>query len=139
MDKNESNGMQSILVVDDEPAIVRMVLAIIEEMGFAETYTAPDAETALEVFEERHPSIVLTDVKLPGMDGVELARRIKSDEYAETPVLLMSAHGEPKSHPGDGFLAKPFDVDQFAGFVQRHARRPRAGIKRGGNGRRPRR
>jgi CheY-like chemotaxis protein len=123
---------KSILVVDDEPVIVRMVVAIIEELGFGETYTAPDAETALEVFEERHPSIVLTDVKLPGMDGVELARRIKSEDEAHTPVLLMSAHGEPKSHQGDGFLAKPFDVDQFAGFVARYARTP---DQHSGNGR----
>lgn len=135
----KNGDKRSILVVDDEPAIVRMVLAIIEDMGFAETYTAGDAETALEVFQERHPSIVLTDVKLPGMDGVELARRIKSDRFAGTPVLLMSAHGEPKAHPGDGFLAKPFDVEQFAGFVQRHTRRRNAAAKRGGNGRRQRR
>jgi CheY-like chemotaxis protein len=124
---------KSILVVDDEPAIVRMVVAIIDELGFGETYTAPDAETALEVFEECHPSIVLTDVKLPGMDGVELARRIKSEDAAHTPVLLMSAHGEPKAHPGDGFLPKPFDVDQFAGFVARYVRTP----EKRGNGRKP--
>jgi two-component system response regulator MprA len=131
------NNRKSILVVDDEPAIVRMVVAIIEDLGFAETYTAPDAETALEVFEARHPTLVLTDVKLPGMDGVELARRIKSDG-TRTPVLLMSAHGEPVSHPGDGFLAKPFDLDQFAGFVNRYVR-PERGSKRGGAGRTPRR
>jgi len=114
-----SSGRQSILVVDDEPVIVRMVVAILEDLGFGEAYTAADAETALEVIKARRPSIVLTDVKLPGMDGVELARRIKSSHAkAKTPVLLMSAHGEPASHPGDAFLAKPFDIDQFALFVR---------------------
>jgi CheY-like chemotaxis protein len=132
------NGRKSILVVDDEPAIVRMVVAIIEELGFAETYTAPDAETALEVFEKRHPTIVLTDVKLPGMDGVELARLIKSDR-TRTPVLLMSAHGEPRSHAGDGFLPKPFDLDQFAGFVRPYVQPAGKSPRRGGAGRRPRR
>jgi CheY-like chemotaxis protein len=111
---------KSILVVEDEPVILRMVVAIIEDMGFGETYTALDGETALRVFEERHPTIVLTDVRLPGMDGLELTRRIKSEDESGTPVLLMSAHGEPSAHEGDGFLPKPFDVDQFAGFVKRY-------------------
>jgi DNA-binding NtrC family response regulator len=118
--KPMSDHKPTILVVDDETVILRMVLAIIDDLGFAETYTATDAETALELYEERRPSVVLTDVKLPGMDGVELARLIKAED-PHSSVLLMSAHGEPDSHPGDGFLPKPFDVDQLNSLVEPYA------------------
>lgn len=56
------------------------------------------------------------------MDGLELARRIKANGGAGTPVLLMSAFGEPRSHPGDAFLAKPFDIDGLFEFVSPYVR-----------------
>jgi CheY-like chemotaxis protein len=102
------------LVVDDEPAILRLVAVVLRDMG-CEILTAPSAESALEIAEKTDPDFVISDVKLPGMDGVELAKRIKSRE--NTPVLLMSAFGEPRKHEGDGFLAKPFDIDGLIDFV----------------------
>jgi CheY-like chemotaxis protein len=102
------------LVVDDEPAILRLVAVVLRDIG-CETLTAANAESALEIAVKADPDLVISDVKLPGMDGVELARRIKSRE--NTPVLLMSAFGEPRKHPGDGFLAKPFDIDGLIDFV----------------------
>jgi CheY-like chemotaxis protein len=104
------------LVVDDEPAILRLVAVILRDMG-CETLVAPDAESALELVSTEHPDVVISDVKLPGMDGVELARRIKSNGGTGTPVLLMSAFGEPKNHPGDDFISKPFDIDGLVDFV----------------------
>jgi CheY-like chemotaxis protein len=104
------------LVVDDEPAILRLVAVVLRDLG-CDTLTAPDGESALRMVEGEHPDVVISDVKLPGMDGVELARRIKSDGGKETPVLLMSAFGEPRNHPGDAFLAKPFDIDSLVEFV----------------------
>ena len=68
------------------------------------------------MIEKLDPDFVISDVKLPGMDGLELARRIKS-EQKQKPVLLMSAFGEPRNHAGDGFLAKPFDIDGLVDFV----------------------
>ena len=102
------------LVVDDEPAILRLVAVILRDLG-CETLTAVNAESALEIAEKTDPDFVISDVKLPGMDGIELARRIKSRE--NKPVLLMSAFGEPRKHEGDGFLAKPFDIDGLIDFV----------------------
>jgi CheY-like chemotaxis protein len=78
-----------------------------------EILTAANAESALEMAEKS--DFVISDVKLPGMDGIELAKRIKSRE--NKPVLLMSAFGEPRKHEGDGFLAKPFDIDGLVDFV----------------------
>lgn len=110
--------MVSVLIVEDEPAILRIVSVVIRAMGF-ESLTAPDAESAEEVLRVTVPDVVIADVRLPGADGVELAQRIKSDSLlANTRVLLMSAYGEPRKHRADGFLAKPFDIDQLEAAVK---------------------
>jgi CheY-like chemotaxis protein len=117
MSSDGNGNLATCLVIDDEPAILRLVAVILEDLG-CETLTARDAESALQVMEKQDPDFVISDVKLPGMDGLELARRIKSDDKLENmPVLLMSAFGEPRNHPGDGFLAKPFDIDSLVDFV----------------------
>ena len=109
--------MPSVLVVDDEPAILRIVTISLRTLGF-ETYAAPDAETALDLLTSVRPDIIVADVRLPGIDGAELARRVKSNaELSSVPVLLMSSFGEPARHEGDGFLAKPFDLDDLAAIV----------------------
>ena len=112
MTEGNANGT-TCLVVDDEPAILRLVAVVLRDLG-CETLTAPTAEHALEIAEKSHPDLVISDVKLPGMDGVELARRLKAKNAH---VLLMSAFGEPRKHDGDGFLAKPFDIDGLIDFV----------------------
>jgi CheY-like chemotaxis protein len=119
--------MSSVLVVDDEPIILKMVTAVLSDLGYENTEVAPDAETALKLACEHKHDIVLTDVKLPGMDGAELARQIKANlGVASPPVVLMSAYGEPRPNPGDGFIQKPFDVDQFASVMKRHLNGRRA-------------
>lgn len=110
----------SVLVVEDEPAILRVVTAVIKALGY-NALGANDGETATRVIEEKRPDFVITDVRLPGMDGVELTNQIKSrEELAGTPVLLMSAFGEPRRHRGDGFLQKPFDIEQLEQAVTEH-------------------
>lgn len=105
------------LVVDDEPAILRLVVLVLEDLGY-ETLAAPDAETAAGILAFRRPDLIITDIRLPGADGLELTRRVKGSPPLEsTPVLLISAYGEPSSHEGDGFLAKPFDIDGLMDFV----------------------
>jgi CheY-like chemotaxis protein len=107
--------------VDDEPVILKMIAAVLTDLGYDATAIAADAETALDLAQLRKPDIVITDVRLPGMDGAELARRIKAcAEMATTPVILMSAYREPSPNPGDAFLQKPFDVEQLALTVRRH-------------------
>ena len=104
------------LVVDDEPAILRLVAVVLRDLG-CETLTAVNAESALEIVEKTAADLVISDVKLPGMDGVALAKRLESKDK---PVLLMSAFGEPRKREGDGFLAKPFDIDGLIDFVSPH-------------------
>lgn len=106
------------LVVEDEPAILRLVLLVLEDMG-CEILAATDAESALEMISANDPDVVIADVRLPGMDGVELARHIKTSiRHSSMPVLLMSAYGEPADHSCEGFLRKPFDIDQLAEFIE---------------------
>ncbi|HLA82794.1 MAG TPA: response regulator [Thermoleophilia bacterium] len=109
------------LVVDDEPTILRLVVLVLQDLGY-ETLAAPDAETAAGILAFRRPDLIITDVRLPGTDGVELTRHIKAaPPLQSTPVLLISAY-EPPSHAGDGFLPKPFDIDGLTDFVAPYRR-----------------
>ena len=114
-------AMPTLLVIDDEPAILRMVTVVLQDCGW-EVHAAPDAESALAMLHSSRPDVILSDVRLPGMNGVELARRVKSDgALASTTVLLMSAGGVPPDC-ADGFLEKPFDIDELAELVTETAK-----------------
>lgn len=109
--------MRHVLIVEDEPAILRIVAIVVRSLGL-EPLTVQDAESAEALLQATAPEMVIADVRLPGKDGVELTRRIKSDSnLRKTPVLLMSAYGEPPKHGADRFLAKPFDIDQLEAAV----------------------
>jgi CheY-like chemotaxis protein len=83
------------LIIDDEPSILRLVALVLQDLG-CETLQARDAETAEQILGFTRPAFIITDVRLPGIDGLELTRRVKSHaELSKTPVLLMSAFGEP--------------------------------------------
>jgi len=105
------------LIVDDEPAILRLVSIVLRDLG-CDTLAAPNAEAALELLQHEQPDLIITDVRMPSMDGSEFVRLIKNDkQLAATPVLLMSAYGEPRGHRGDDFIAKPFDIETLTDFV----------------------
>ena len=111
------------LVVDDEPAILRLISVVLEDLG-CETLAAPNAEAALELLQEMTPNLVIADVKMPGVGGAELVRVMKGNkQLAATPLLLMSAYGEPHGYRGDGFIAKPFDIETLKGFVTPYIQR----------------
>jgi CheY-like chemotaxis protein len=105
----------SILVVDDEPSILRMIGRVLLETG-CQLYTAGSAEDAMELVDSAEPDLVIADIRLPGMSGVDLASEIKRDR-PETPVLLISAYREPDDHSADGFLGKPFDNEELVDRV----------------------
>ncbi len=114
-----SAGRPAVLIVDDEPAIARVIAVVVSSLG-CETVLAESAEDALEKLGDVEPRMMLVDVRLPGIDGVEFVRRIRRDRrFVRTPVYLMSAFGEPEAHGGDGFLPKPFDIDQLSDIVER--------------------
>ena len=104
-----------ILVVDDEPSILRMMGRVLLETGHP-VLTASNGQEALDVIAETHPAVVIADIRMPIMDGLELTRRIKLD-HPGTRVLLISAYHEPTVHDADSFIGKPFDNDELLARV----------------------
>jgi len=113
----------TILLVDDESDIREVLSLPLCDLG----YQVSEAETgdqALEIFRELQPAIVLTDIKMPGMDGIELLQKIKH-ENPETEVIMITGHGDMelavrslKSDATD-FITKPINVDALEIAVQR--------------------
>lgn len=110
--------MIAVLVVDDEPGVRRLLDIVLRETGCT-VRLAPDAETALTVVEEEDPDVVLTDVRLPGMNGMELAERIRNDgHHHRAHVILMSAYGKPRQAASEDFLPKPFDLESVVEAIR---------------------
>ena len=83
--------METILIVDDEKNYTRILAAILEDEGF-ETLTSNSGPEALDILSESDVDLVLTDMKMPAMDGIDLLERIKKKD-ADLPVIMMTAHG----------------------------------------------
>lgn len=107
---------ESILVVDDNVANLKLAQIVLEDAGY-DVRTATDAEEALAALETFSPRLILMDLQLPGVDGLELTRRLKSDPArAGIVVIALSAHalkGEQEKATAagcDDYIAKPIDV-----------------------------
>ena len=114
-------GGKTILVVDDEADIVDILNILLAADGRT-MLSANDGIAALAIARERRPDLVITDVMMPGLDGRELRRLIRSDpELTGTRVMLMSAvHKlDLREHGEDVFIRKPFDIDALDEAVQR--------------------
>src|SRR5262245_33057551 len=115
---------ENILVVDDAAVEQRFLRLLLTHEGYA-VQTAGGAEEALRVLGEFRPSLVLTDMRLPGMDGLELARRIKGNPATNSiKVVVLSAQAAPGDEQRalgagcDGYLTKPLDTRALASRVQ---------------------
>lgn len=105
--------MRTVLVVEDEAPVARLVELTLRTYECA-VRVARDADEALEILEHVTPELIVTDVRLPGRSGLELAREVREDErLARTPIVLMSAYGEPRELVGDAFISKPFELDRL--------------------------
>jgi len=106
---------EHILLVDDEEDIRTVLQISISDMGYT-VRTAENSEEALSVFRSDAPPLVLTDIKMPGMDGIELLRQIKR-ENPETEVLMITGHGDMDlaikslKYEATDFITKPINVD----------------------------
>jgi CheY-like chemotaxis protein len=101
----------TVLVVEDEPAIREVVADLLEDEGYA-VHQAADGLEAIAELEVDHIDLVLSDVRMPRLDGPALARRLRRHGYA-MPVVLMSAVDVEVDLPGVCFLPKPFDRDHL--------------------------
>lgn len=117
---------QSVLVVDDMPDIRELISIIMAKDGF-EVMVAADGKEALELFEQRPPSLIILDIMMPEMDGFELCRRIR--EKSTVPIIVLSALSEDHEilrafHEGaDDYVVKPFSQQILRARVQAVLRR----------------
>lgn len=115
--------METILIVDDEKNYPPILSAILKEEGF-ETLTAFSGEEVLEILKDSDVDLVLTDMKMPFMDGIELLERIK-DKDPDLPVIMMTAHGtvekavEAMQKGAYNYIMKPFDNERLIIYVNK--------------------
>ena len=118
------------LVVDDEPPLVQVVGGYLEREGF-DVVTAPDGETAVALARDTIPDVVVLDLMLPGMDGIEVCRRIRT--FSDAYVIMLTARRDEVdklvglSVGADDYLTKPFSPRELVARIRAMLRRPRAG------------
>jgi two-component system response regulator ResD len=124
--KEPSRG--SILVVDDEPTIAEVVARYLARAGY-ETRTAADGPSAVAAAIARRPDLVVLDIMLPGLDGLEVMRRLHEDGEPRVPVILLTAKGEESDRlvglrqGADDYVVKPFSPLELVARVDSVLRR----------------
>jgi DNA-binding response OmpR family regulator len=110
-----------VLLVDDDPTLLRFVGEFLTSEGYT-VHTADRGEKALKAFYHNRPDLVILDIMMPGMDGWEVAARVR--EMAETPIILLTAKtSEPDKLRGfrlgvDDYVTKPFSLAELAARVR---------------------
>lgn len=128
----------TVLVVDDEPALIEAVSFQLEKAQY-EVLVARNGNDALQVARSRHPDLILLDINLPGLDGLEVCQTLRAENFTNT-ILLLSARGEEIDKVvglevgADDYVTKPFSARELVARVRAHLRRqkreeaPRRGL-----------
>jgi DNA-binding response OmpR family regulator len=108
-----------ILIVDDEPDVLKLAEIRLRKWGY-EIITASDGEKGLELIRNEKPDLLLLDLRLPNMNGVEVCRQVKNDrELKHIPVILftatedMAVAGMAKENGADDYLVKPYEPGEL--------------------------
>ena len=110
-----------ILVVDDEPQLTRVLRTGLKSHGY-DVRAAADGVAGFEAFNDWHPDLVITDLAMPNVDGLELCRRLRA--VSQVPIIVLSAKGEEKTKVealdlgADDFVTKPFGIDELLARVR---------------------
>ncbi|MED3947928.1 response regulator [Priestia aryabhattai] len=115
---------EKILIVDDQYGIRILLTEVLQKEGYT-TFQAANGFQAIDITKEQAPDLVLLDMKIPGMDGIEILKRLK--QYDETiKVIIMTAYGEldmiqeAKDLGALTHFAKPFDIDEIRKVVREY-------------------
>ncbi|MGE5302278.1 MAG: response regulator [Alphaproteobacteria bacterium] len=122
---------KSILIVDDNPANMKLVRVLLSGEGY-NVHTALDANEALAELNSSRPDLILMDIQLPGMDGLELTRRLKSDPATrDIKIVGLTAYAMRGDEERilaagcDGYIPKPIDTrtlpNSIRGYLKRHS------------------
>jgi DNA-binding response OmpR family regulator len=134
--------MKTVLVVEDEPRIAQIVRDYLQHAGFA-VVVAGDGAEALRQVQARRPDLLILDLGLPGMDGLDVARRLRRDADTDVPIIMLTARVEESDRlrgldvGADDYVTKPFSPREVVARVRAVLRRaePRPGgtsvLKRG--------
>jgi DNA-binding response OmpR family regulator len=123
----------TVLVIDDEPIVREVVASYLQHEGY-ETLEAGDGHTARRLLEDEPPDLVVLDLMLPGIDGLELCRWIRA--RSDLPVIMLTARGEEADRivglelGADDYIAKPFSPRELAARVRTVLRRTSADVPR---------
>jgi len=113
----------SILIVDDDPEIIDLLKAYLERQAPYEISSAADGITALIEVGRVKPDVLILDIMIPGVDGVEVCRRIKADSSNKTAIIAISGTTERQSQVleagADAFMLKPIDMDTLHAEARR--------------------
>jgi DNA-binding response OmpR family regulator len=121
---------QTVLVVDDEPIVTEVVARYLERAGF-HVATAASGDAALALAAAHRPALLVLDVMLPGLDGVEVCRRLREERGARFPIILLTARGEEADRiaglrtGADDYVVKPFSPAELVERVKAQLRRVR--------------
>ena len=117
------DGKFSVLIVDDEEEIVDIIKTFLQHEGGYEVTTASDGITALIEVGKVKPDLLILDIMIPGVDGVEVCRRIKGDTGNRTAIIAVSGITENEDKileaGADAFMAKPVDLDKLHSEARR--------------------
>ncbi|WP_446743685.1 response regulator transcription factor [Silvibacterium acidisoli] len=117
---------ERVLIVDDETQITRVLRAALSAQHY-DVRTANEPEEALRIFEEWQPDLMITDLMMPGMSGVELCRAAR--KYSHAPILVLSVRDQERSKiealdaGADDYVTKPFSIQELLARVRAHLRR----------------
>lgn len=108
---------RTVLVVDDDPSIADLLCVLLQEEGY-EVHGVGDGEEALAAVAEETPDVIVADVMMPRLDGLEMTQALR-ERGIDAPVVLMSAVYADVDLPGIRFVPKPFDLDDLVAVVNR--------------------